>query len=230
MVALIPYLSQFRNFVFGLNKLQAGEMLFRHCVYPISFTNKRAFKIERFWRLYDDKATRTIEASVACQRFAPTLDFIHAYGCRLAAGMNETKDKNGGSKEKDRRIYCGAYGLTVGAVRGLVGADNLSEISSAEVTHKIEGGEIAHAAVVITLAEGYANLEGTKTAILDRLWNANLGPAQHKCVCDAHRDPHPANLLPNAPAGRYVDKRSVLIRLWHRARFWLYQHARPREL
>lgn len=198
-------------------------MLFRHCVFPVSFSGK-AFKPEKYWRLYD-AVNNTIEASVACERFAPDASFIHAYGCRLAAGMNVDEEKKNGASlsEKNRRVYCGAYALTVDSVRGLVGTENLPEISSANVVHKIENDEIAHAAVLIEVTPGYGSIEATKTAIIDRLWNATCGPLLHICDCDAKLNPHPSARLPQASAGSYIDSRTGLEKIWCKVRFRLYR-------
>jgi hypothetical protein len=203
-------------------------MLFRHCVFPVAFSGK-AFRREKYWRLYD-AATNTIEASVACERFAPDRSYVHAYGCRLAAGMNvdEERKKGGSLSEKNRRVYCGAYALTVDSVRKLAGTENLPEISSADVIHKIENNEIAHAAVLITVTPGHGSIEATKTAIIDRLSNSTCGPLLHTCECDSKLNPHPSARLPPASAGSYVDSRTGLEKIWCKVRFRLYRFVLTR--
>src|ERR1700675_1825275 len=161
MVVLTSCFSIFRNFIKGRYDLRPGETLFRHCIFPLAFGGKSAFRQDLFWKLYDGEPG-VIEASVAWERFVPTFQYVHDYGCRLALKMNVTQQKKGKFSEKSRRVYCGAYITSVDAVRSLVGADNLPEITSADVLHKIEDGELAHAAVLIKVREDQSDIEGTK--------------------------------------------------------------------
>jgi len=118
-------------------------------------------------------------------------------------------------------VYSGAYAITIDAVRSLAGAENLQEIAAADAVHKIEDGELAHVAILITINPSNVGFEGTKTAIMDRLWNSSSGPLTHVCKCDENIAPHPSKLLPEGMQGTYRDLRSVFKRLWHLARFRL---------
>jgi hypothetical protein len=99
-----------------------------------------------------------------------------------------------------------------------VTADNV-RVSAAEVVHHIEDGEIAHTAVRI-MPMPDADIENTKTAIIDRLSNLWTGPLRHTCECDEDIDPHPSFALTVPPAGEYFDTRSHLSILWYLFRFW----------
>ena len=77
------------------------------------------------------------------------------------------------------RVYCGAYQIEASAVRELAVAANAG-ISTAEVIHHIEDGEIAHTAVKVQPQAGI-DIETTKTAIIDRLSNVWRGPLKHCC-------------------------------------------------
>jgi hypothetical protein len=127
----------------------------------------------------------------------------------------------GRTKAKDRRIYCGAYVFTVDAVRKLRGTKGLPEVVSADVVHKIEDGEVAHAALLIELHPGTTNVEGTKTAIIDRLWQVSGGPLKHTCECDHDVKNHPSQNLSSA-ARQVTDDapmRTGLRRTWQARKF-----------
>jgi hypothetical protein len=143
--------------------------------------------------------------------------------------MNEKERETGKFKEKTRRIYCGAYELKAKAVFALAMADGLNEILSADVLHQVEDGEISHAALRIVLkSDSVSNVEGTKTAIIDRLWNACSGPLRHICDCDRDVADHPSSNLVAAPGGDYYDTRSHWLRLWCIVRFqicnWMWRN------
>src|SRR5258708_9153158 len=123
---------------------------------------------------------------MAWERFGPTSDYIHRYGCRLASGQNDRDRVQGRFKDDSRKIYCGACQMRGKAIRALAVTEGLNEIVSADVIHHIENGEISHTDLKIVVREnsGY-DVEGTKTAILERLWNACHGPLTHVCLCDA---------------------------------------------
>lgn len=157
--------------------------------------------------------------SVAWERYVPTVKHIHCYGCRIALLRNQPKQEKG---HKTRSVYCGAYQLKADAVRALASAEQLDEILSAEVVHKIESGEIAHTELIIFLKPDVFNIEGTKTAIIDRLWNVCSGPLSHKCDYDLDIAPHPSLSLSTPPAGAYSDTRSYLCRLWYIIRFQVH--------
>ena len=130
-------------------------------------------------------------------------------------------------KQFARRVYCGAFQFRAEAIRALAHTEGLNDILSADVIHHIENGELAHSDLRIVLKPGQIDTEGTKTGIVDRLWNVGSGPLLHRCDCDTDIDPHPSANLDAAPAGPYVDTRrrySVLLCL---IRFhivnWLWQ-------
>ena len=188
-----------------------GDNLFRHSVYPVSFKGGR-FQSGKLWRLVD-KDERTVVTSVAWQRYVPTARHIHEYGCRLALGRNQRAQLDGKYRESGRQIYCGAYQLSAQAVRALVGTHGLEEIESADVVHRIENGEIAHADLTVTLQSTGRDVEGTKTAIIVRLWTGCRGPIVHVCDGDADVTEHPSQHLTPPPSGLYVDTRSYVSRL-----------------
>jgi hypothetical protein len=201
-----------------------SDNLFRHCIHPVSFKSGR-FIPEKAIKLYPEPDGALL-ASVVWQRFVPTTELLHDYGCRLADGINEKERAAGTYKQKNRKIYCGAYQLGADAVRAL--PNHLDEIVFAEVFHHIEEGEIAHADLLIVLKLGIdLNIEGTKTAIVDRLWNSFCGPLKHICDCDKDTELHPSTLLPRAPNGDYSDNRSKILRFWSIVRYriycWLWQ-------
>jgi hypothetical protein len=176
-----------------------------------------------------DKRDGSIEASLAWERYVPTTELIHGYGCRLASGINARKQAEGKTRAKNRHVYCGAYELKANAIRALAATEGLTEILSADVVHQIEHGEIAHTALRIILKPDAAvDVEGTKTAILDRLWNAFSGPLKHICNEDKDIREHPNSGLITPPAGPYSDTRSSILRLWCIVRFqicsWLWRN------
>jgi len=193
-------------------RIPDGDNLFRHSVYPVSFKGPR-FQSAKLWRLIDDQMS--VVTSVAWQRYVPTARHVHEYGCRLALARNERKRSEGKYQDSSRQIYCGAYQLSARAVRALAETDGLGEIASANVVHRIEeNGEIAHAELKVTLKSTGSDVEGTKTAIIDRLWNACAGPMAHVCECDVDVAPHPSGHLTTPPSGQYLDTRSYLSCLW----------------
>lgn len=170
-----------------------------------------------------------LHGSLAWERYVPTAEYVHDYGCRLASGINERKQKAGKFKEKDRHHYCGAYQLSGHAVRALAVTAELDEVASADIIHLIEAGEIAHTDLQIVLKPGI-DVEGTKTAIVDRLWNACSGPLRHICDCDNHIPEHANAKLTRAPLGKY-RARFCLFRVWCIIRFrifsWLWLNSTP---
>ena len=218
-------------------RIQDGDYLYRHTVFPLSFHketfDKETFDPSRLFHLVDDAVSGAILGSLAWERFVPTPEYIHAYGCRLASKINDKKRAGGELKRKHRHIYCGAYGLKARSVRALVSAEGLGEVASADVTHLVEDGEIAHAELRIGLVTGTVDVEGTKTAILDRLLNASCGPLTHICDDDDDLDEHPSTSLSIGRGGEYVDTRSYLSLLWCVVRFhicsWLWRHGYLRQ-
>lgn len=180
-----------------------SDSLFRFCIYPASFKGKaKQFAVEKLFNLKHCKEEGTILGSLAWERYVPTTKHVHGYGCRVASRR----------LGRERSIYCGAYRLNGSAVRALATTEALDEVSSSDVVHCPENGEIAHTALRISLKRGDFNVEGTKTVILDRLWNTCSGPLKSIGDCDSLA-------LITAPAGLYSDTRSQLYRVWSLIRF-----------
>ena len=154
----------------------------------------------------------SLVTSLAWGRYLPTTGQIHDYGCRVAHHMNLKKQAEVTTfKEKHRRVYSGSYHLKANAIRALVTTAGRGEISSADIIHDMEEGEAAHASLRIVPREGHSFAEGTKTEILDRLWNACSGPLRHTCDCDRDVNPHPSENLDTPPSGPYIDTRSEIL-------------------
>jgi len=201
-------------------RIPDSDGLFRHCIHPLSFRNRgRRFASDKLVYLKPDENERTLLGSLAWERYVPTTRYVHDYGCQIASFMNEKLHAEGKS---GRRIYCGAYQLNGRAVRALATTEALNEISSADVVHRIENGQIAHTDLRISLKPGNYDVEGTKTAIVDRLWNACSGPLRYIDGSDQDIVPHPSSDLCTPPAGAYNDTRSHLYRLWSLIRFQIY--------
>jgi hypothetical protein len=208
-------------------KIPNSDSLFRSTIFPLVFGNNKAFKCDKFLRL-EDEADGTISASLAWERYVPTVAHVHGYGSRLAAAMNENLPQK--HKANKRRIYCGAYQLTGKMIRALADTEGLSEVVSADVIHLVEKGEIAHTNLRIVLRpESQSSAEGIKTVIVDRLWSACHGPLRHKCDCDMDIAEHPSSFLIVPPAGEYCDTRHFLLRIWSITRFhlssWLWRNS-----
>jgi hypothetical protein len=204
-----------------------GDSLFRQTIHPLVFRGPR-YAYEKFLKLDCDQGNAVLQGSLTWERFAPTAKFVHGYGCRLASRMNERDRAAAKFKEKNRRVYCGAYELQGKAIRALANCNGLNEILSADIVHHVEEGEIAHTDLRIILRpEKVASIEDTKTVIVDRLWNACSGPLTHICDCDKGMPEHPSSSLPTAPAGPYSDNRSYWFRLCCIVRFhicyWLWR-------
>jgi hypothetical protein len=173
-----------------------GDSSFRECVRPVSF-RKRVFAKELFFNLSDQ--LDGFLGSLSWEKYVPTTELVHAHGCSMVFRRNEKKRQEEKFTEKNRQIYCGAYQLKANVIRTLVATDGLEEILSADVVHHLELGEIAHTDLKITLKPGSPNIEGTKTVVLDRLWQGCSGPLKHICGCDKDIAPHPSSDLPMAP-------------------------------
>jgi hypothetical protein len=195
-----------------------SDSLFRYCIYPLSFKGKQ-FAWEKLVHLKYCQDKGTLRGSLAWERYVPTTKHVHGYGCRVASYMNDDLRTHGRSLEKNRRIYCGAYRLNGSAVSALATTNALDEISSSEVVHHPENGEIAHTDLRISLNRGDFDVEATKTAIVDRLWNACSGPLKYTDICDQDIKTHPSSALNTPPAGPYSDTRSQLYRVWSLIRF-----------
>jgi hypothetical protein len=219
-VPLTLCLNRLSDFVKRHYVVRAGDDLYRPCVYPVAFSNSDSLTNDRLWHLVVQHGD-TIEGSLVWERLAPTLRYVHQYGCRLARAQT-WDDQVKGKLRSARRIYCGAYELSVDGVRGLPGTKGLSEIQSADVVHKIEAnGELAHAALIVKVNPVPANIEATKTAIVDRLWHMSSGPFRHVCQGDEHIAAHPSTRLREAPGAVQESVRSPIARLWSLGRFQL---------
>lgn len=211
---------------FGRVSDRAG--LFRHCVYPNAFKGG-SFVPEKLWYLVEKGGS--LYGSLAWDRYLPRISDVHAYGCRLARGMNAKRAKNGQLKPKDRLFYCGAYNIRGRSVRALARTPGLVQVTAADIFHLIEEGQIAHVAIKISTLPDDPHGEGTKTVIVDRLWNSCSGPARHICTCDQDVSPHPSRGLPDGPAGPSVDKDSIWARVFcvPRSRLftWLWRNSTP---
>jgi hypothetical protein len=194
--------------------LPPNDNIFRGAHHPYAFQN-RAFRHSKLIKLYTDpQAPRNIEASVVWERYAPTLSLVHAYGCRTSRQRNA----RGGSRD----VYCGAYQLKVRHIRNLAATPNLPEVATADIVHKVENNELAHASCFITLHENVdeETIEAVKTAIAACLWNDSRGPLSHICIADLNLNPHPNERLERTPQGLYFDDRSRLQRMWAWVRYW----------
>lgn len=207
--------------------------LFRHGVFPNAFRG-RTFLPEKFWHLVR-KDDGVLYGSLAWDRYLPRIEDVHSYGCRLALGMNARKAQTGKIKPKDRRYYCGAYGIRSRSVRALAGTPGLGQVISANVSHLIEAGEIAHVELKISVAIDDPDAEGTKTVIIDRLWNSCTGPLKHICPQDddVALDAHLSTQLPPAPLGIFVVNTTGLgrlLRFWMcKALTWLWENSSGEE-
>jgi hypothetical protein len=200
-------------------RIPNSDKLFRHSVWPNGFKKKK-FLPAGLVKLYD-QSDGSILASLAWQRFFPNIESIHGYGCRLARKQNEQLAQQNKFSDKTRRIYCGAYQFTAESIRALATTNGLEEVASADVIHHPEDGEIAHTDLAIRFNRPLSNIEGTKTAIMDRLWAASCGPLKHICSSDHDIIEHPNSSLSDGPAGPYTDTRTPYLRFWHVARLYL---------
>jgi hypothetical protein len=113
-------------------------------------------------------------------------------------------------------------------VRGLEATVGLPEVATSDLVPQIEDNEVAHVNCVIRLRDDADedSIEGVKTVIVARLWNGCRGPLTHTCHMDTDLVPHPSNRLETPPLGMYLDDRSVALRAWCLARYWLLMLAR----
>jgi hypothetical protein len=191
------------------------DNVFRGAHYPVAFKGK-IFQYGKFINLVsDDKNPRFVEASFIWQRYAPSLFHVHAYGCRTARKRNKKKPKS-------RHVYCGAYHLGASTVRQLARTAELPEVLTADIVHKIENDEIAHAALKVELRDDVDEeaAEHVKTVIADRLWNGSRGPSKHRCRVDRKLTAHPSAAHDIAPLGSYVDDRTISQQVFYLIRYW----------
>ncbi len=184
-------------------RIPDDQVVFRSIHHPYAFASKgKKFDSSRSWNLkrYDN----ALVASVIWQRFAPNALMVHRYGCR-----NSQKRNSAGNK---RDVYCGFYALDVSAVRQIKASEG---IVAANVEHKIELGEIAHANLFATIDAHVDpdDLEAAKTYFLDRLWRLMAGPCLYTCPADSDLADHPRLQLPGGYLGSYMDSRRLLRRI-----------------
>ena len=209
-------------------RIPNGGKLMRHSIRPNGFRQNR-FTPQGLIKFYP-QGDGSLLASLAWERFFPTMAHIHGYGCRIALQGNEGLRARGEYDEKRRRVYCGGYQLTARSVRSLVDTPGLEEIASADVIHHPENDEIAHTDLRITFGTDPPNLLGTMTAIMDRLWVQARGPLTHVCDCDRDIQQHPNGSLAPAPAGAYLNNRVRFLHFWRIVRMklcgWVYRRFR----
>ena len=211
----------------NFSRVSDNAGLFRHCIYPNAFKGK-SFLPEKFWHLVkmNDGA---FYGSLAWDRYLPRIPDVHAYGCELASRMNVKKIKSGILKPRDRLFYCGAYNIRGRSVRALARTPGLSEVTAADVFHLIENGQIAHVALKISILPNDPYVQGTKTAIVDRLWNSCSGPLGHTCAYDQDVVTHPSVGLPDGPAGPFAERKNAYVRafcvLMSRVLTWLWRNS-----
>ena len=99
------------------------DSLFRPSIFPVSFKGKR-FAHEKLVKLYD-QTDGSLIASLAWERYVPTIEYIHDYGCRLAFRTNVKKRAEGEFKEKSRHVYGGSYHLKADALRALANVNKV---------------------------------------------------------------------------------------------------------
>jgi hypothetical protein len=179
-------------------------------VHPIVFKGRKTFASGKMFKLYDDEnAPNNVVSSVVWQKYVPTQKHVHGYGCRLVSKINDKRQGEGKLTIKNRHIYCGAYHLITGLVRGIATIDDGDNpVKSAVVTHRVEDGEIAHTEIRFILKPEISNIEAAKTEIIDRLWYACCGPLPFICDYDHDIAGHPSENLDPGPLGGYVDTRS----------------------
>jgi hypothetical protein len=199
------------------------DNLFRHAVHPVTFKSKR-FAAEKFIHLVEQK-DGSLLASLAWERFLPRSIDVHKYGCRLASSRNAIPTS------RKRSVYCGAYHLKARTIRALPSEQDLREVTSIEIEHKVEHGEIAHIDLRFVIrGQEDLNIEGSKTAIIAGLWNICSGPMQHVCEGDQDIDPHPSSLLMVPFRGPYNDDRSALKRWYCRIMCHVYRWLLRKEI
>ena len=187
------------------------DSIYRQCIFPVSHKGKK-FDYGKSFRLSEEG--NLLITSVSWERYVPTVGHVHEYGCRLAEKRNISSSQN-----KTLQVYCGSYEISANAIRTINTEHGLPELSDADVIHAIEDGEIAHANMTFTLLPDIIDKEGTKTAIVDRLWHSVRGPLRHECKGET-KEERKFEDLPDSPSGLYIDKRTKLSRLWFVIRFY----------
>jgi hypothetical protein len=192
--------------------LPDGEQVWRSAVFPVAFKKKKLSQRALFKLYSAENSSFLLEMSLVREKYAPSLDMMHGFGCRLAAGQNQNLIAKG--KDADR-IYCGAYQLRTEDIRRLSEEPQLPEVTKAQVLHIVEDDELAHANMRIEVDTGGDEeaIEPVKTLIVDRLWNKSAGPARHICPPDQHVQGHPSTALEDGPNGSYIQKCNARVRV-----------------
>lgn len=186
------------------------ESVWRSAVFPLAFkVRQKQLSPKSLFKLHSsDTAPFVLEMSLARQKFAPTMEMIHRFGCRLAAFQNRVQSRNG---KKTDRIYCGSYELRAGSLPNLQGVSSLAEVKTVQVIHCVENGEFAHANLRIEVDTNgdVEAVEEVKTLIVDQLWRQSSGPEKYICLRDERVQSHPSDWLADAPRGSYTEQRST---------------------
>jgi hypothetical protein len=173
-----------------------GDGLYRSVIAPLAFTRDGFSWAKCLHFGVEPDGSET--SSLAWEKYVPNDAEVHGYGCRLAARINDRKRQLGKYKERNRHVYCGAYSFRANDVRVLSAIPELG-IERADVIHRPQDGEVAHADLQVIWSPDWPDRAGSKTALLDRLWSVCRGPRSHKC--DYDRDIDHAFSLDAAPAG-----------------------------
>ena len=183
------------------NFISDCDSLFRHTIFPIMFRNNGHFAAEKVIRFSQEDGS--ILASVAWDRYLPNTRQVQrsGFGCRLAVRMNE---RSQGRKSAIKLGLCGFISCQP-ACFGYV-AHNRDEIT-VEAEHERETDVISTTKYRLNPFPR-PNVESTKTAVIDRMWNGFSGPSNHKCDCDRDIQPHPNSELIPGPRGPYSRLRS----------------------
>ena len=105
-------------------RIPAGDSLFRHIFHPVAFNSKGSVFLpeKKAFHLKESEDGKALIGSLVWQRYVPTENYLHNHGCRIAHRRNQRAAK--------KSVYCGAYELKAAAIRALVTAENLAEVSS----------------------------------------------------------------------------------------------------
>jgi hypothetical protein len=180
-----------------------GQIVFRCIHYPLGFNKS---KLNHSKSLNLRPRDGKLFSSLVWRRLAPSIDMVHAYGCR-----NSDRRRAAGMQD----VYCGFYAFRVGEIRAIRDPQG----GTADVAHHVENGEIAHSDLIVTLPGSMeeSDLPGFKTKIIDRLWRILRGPEvftgqNHYVVVD------PSSMMEQARVP-YVDDRDgfslVLDWIWY---------------
>jgi len=189
--------------------------LFRAIHFPLAFDKKKNVARNRCWNFPNDPESNSRETSLIWTRYAPTLNYVHAYGCRASAIRNNKP----GRKTPD--VYCGVFGVGAGSLRDIATNAEIQGISAVELYHWIETEEIAHASLRVTFDETRW-IDAGMTEFVARIEEVMTGPARfaHKDNADANKTATEAT-IPEAASGPYVDRRTRTERIFCLVRFYV---------